>query len=305
MNVEDNAMKQGALAPVVGEFLVFLDAERGLSPRTIEAYGRDLEQLAAFLGRAGAPRLEDVSRERVLQFERWLYGRGISATSALRKMSAIRSFLAFAIREGYLEGPAPEIDAPKKPRRLPHTLSRAEVERLLEQPDAASPEGLRDRAMLELMYAAGLRVSEAVGLEIDNLSLDDRLVRCRGKGNKERLVPFHERAAAWLREYLRVSRPELLGGGQSRRLFVAAGGRPVTRFFVWERIQGYADRAGLRHVSPHTLRHSFATHLLQGGADLRAIQEMLGHASIATTQIYTAVDNRHLADTFQRCHPRA
>jgi integrase/recombinase XerD len=217
----------------------------------------------------------------------------------------VRSFLAFARREGYLEGPAPEIEPPKKPRRLPRTLTAEQVARLLEGPDTGTPEGLRDRALLELMYASGLRVSEVVGLREAAVSLEERTVRPFGKGSKERVVPFHQRAAGWLRRYRETARPALLAGAAAEALFVRAGGGPLTRQGVWERIRQLAAGAGLPPIHPHMLRHSFATHLLRGGADLRAIQTMLGHASIATTQIYTAVDDSHLAGVFRRCHPRA
>jgi integrase/recombinase XerD len=297
-------MASDELGRTIEEFLTFLQAERGLSPRTVEAYGGDLRQLAEFLRAGGTVGLGGVTRERVIAFEGQLYRRGIKASSAARKVSAIRSFLGFAHREGYVDT-RPEIDAPKKPRRLPKVLGTAEMEALLDQPDTSRAEGLRDRALLELIYASGLRVSEAVGLRTDRVSLDDRLVRAYGKGSKERVVPFHARAAGWLRRYREEARPLLLGERSSVLFFVAAGGRPLTRQEVWERVRNFAQQAGLPRTSPHTLRHSFATHLLQGGADLRAIQEMLGHASISTTQVYTAVDDSHLAATFRRCHPRA
>src|SRR5262245_57496710 len=273
------------LADAVEEFLVFLKAERGLSPRTLDAYGRDLRQLAVFLAPEGKASVSDLTRERVFAWEARLYRRGIGAASVSRKVSAIRSFLAFAQREGFLEGPRPEIDAPKKPRRLPKVLSRAEVEQLLAQPDVATAEGLRDRALLELMYASGLRVSEVAALGRDAVSLEDRLVTPFGKGSKERVVPFHQRAAGWLRRYLEEARPQLEADCSGKTFFVGAGGAPLTRQAIWERIRRFARSAGLPPVHPHMLRHSFATHLLQGGADLRAIQELLGHASIATTQI--------------------
>ena len=215
-----------------------------------------------------------------------------------------RKILAFVrrYREEGLEGMG---DRPSRPRRLPRALTRAEVERLLAQPDPDTPHGLRDRAILELLYACGLRVSELLGLTLDGVLTEQRLVRAFGKGSRERLVPVHARALAWVERYRAEARPLLLGGGNSDRLFLRDGGRPLSRQEVWASLRRYGAAAGLRGVSPHVLRHSFATHLLQGGADLRAIQEMLGHASIATTQIYTAVDGSHLARTFRDCHPRA
>lgn len=298
-------MPDERIATVVREFLGFLRAERGLSPRTIEAYGVDLVQLSEFARKRGCQFVSEVGRELVFAFEGELFRNGIGASSVARKISAIRSFLAFAYREGYLGHGLPEIDSPRKPKRLPKMLSREDIARLLEEPNVETPEGLRDRALLELMYASGLRVSEAVGLSCDAVSLDDRLVRPLGKGSKERLVPFHDGARDWLRRYQQTARPCLAAGSRSPRFFLAPGGRPMTRLDVWRRVTTYADRAQIPHVSPHTLRHSFATHLLQGGADLRSIQEMLGHASIATTQLYTAVDDSHLTATFRQFHPRA
>ncbi len=293
------------LGQAIGEYLTFLQVERGLSPRTLEAYGRDLRQLAAYLAASGRGGVGDVTRETVFGFEARLHREGVGARSVARKVSAIRTFLAFARREGYLEGAAPDIEAPKVPRRLPKLLSREDVEALLGAPNVGTPEGLRDRALLELLYASGLRVSEVAGLRCEAVDLEARLVRPLGKGSKERLVPFHTRAEEWLRRYLQVSRPLLAGGEKRGEFFLAPGARPLSRQVIWARVRGYAQRAGLPPVHPHVLRQSFATHLLQGGADLRAIQEMLGHASITTTEVYTAVDDRHLVATFRKCHPRA
>ena len=290
---------------IVREFLEHLEAERGLSPRTLAAYGSDLREMAAALAARGIRDLAAVTPAIWLALPAQLNRPGLAATTVARRISAVRSFLAFARREGYLPHEPPELPAPRRPRRLPRALTRAEVERLLAQPDPDTPHGLRDRAMLELLYACGLRVSELLGLTLDGVLTEQRLVRAFGKGSRERLVPVHARALAWVERYRAEARPLLLGGGNSDRLFLRDGGRPLSRQEVWASLRRYGAAAGLRGVSPHVLRHSFATHLLQGGADLRAIQEMLGHASIATTQIYTAVDGSHLARTFRDCHPRA
>ncbi|MBI3909933.1 MAG: tyrosine recombinase XerD [Armatimonadetes bacterium] len=292
----------------IGEFLEYLQAERGLSPRTLEAYGTDLRQAAAVLKERGVEAFPQLRAADLLAIPARLQKRGLSPATVARRISALRTFLAFAQREGYLPRDIPELPVPKRPRRLPRALAAAEVERLLAQPDTETPTGLRDRAALELLYACGLRVSELVGLTPERISAaptGSGLVRAFGKGAKERLVPAHAAALAWVRRYREEARPVLLAGRQCAALFVRDGGQPMTRQDVWMLARRYATAAGLRGVSPHVLRHSFATHLLQGGADLRAIQEMLGHANIATTQIYTAVDGSHLARTFRKCHPRA
>jgi integrase/recombinase XerD len=300
------ASRKSAMERWAADFIDALRGERGLSPNTTAAYGRDLAQFCRFLREAGVAEPGEISTGTVLTFQARLVRDGLAASSIARKISAVRTFLAFVCREGGMERPLADLETPKKERRLPSVLSTSEVERLLAQPDTTTPEGLRDRAMLELLYATGLRVSELVGLRPENVRLSAGFVRCMGKGSKERVVPFGSQAARWVQKYLEEARPRHDAAGTAAQLFLTARGGAVTREAFWERIRDYARAAGIRRkVSPHTLRHSFATHLLQGGADLRSIQEMLGHADIATTQIYTRVDDSHLARVFQRCHPRA
>ncbi len=291
----------------LGDFRDYLRAERGLSPNTLEAYTRDLRELGAFLGERGVT-LDRLGREDLFAFEARLQRLGRKATSVARKLSAVKMFLRFVHREGLRPEEPPEVEAPKLPRKLPHALTREEVLALLAAPDTDHPEGLRDRAMLELLYACGLRVSELVSLRPGDVRAEEGVVRCVGKGSKERLVPVGRAAVRWVARYAEEVRPLFApeSAGKEAPLFLMDGGTPVSRTWLWARIREYAAQAGLRnHVSPHTLRHSFATHLLAGGADLRAIQEMLGHADIGTTQIYTQVDDSHLSQTFRKFHPRA
>jgi len=289
------------------EFRDYLRAERGLSPHTLAAYGRDLAEFAAFLRERGVG-LDALSRDDLFAFQARLQRLKRKATSVARKLSAVKMFLRFAVREGLRATDPPEVESPRLPRSLPRVLTREEVARLLAAPEVEHPEGLRDRAMLELLYAAGLRVSELVGLRLGDIRPEDGLVRALGKGSKERLVPVAAAALNWVERYLHDSRPLLANAVPEPGpwLFLTERGEAVSRSTFGQRVREYALAAGVPgKVSPHTLRHSFATHLLAGGADLRAIQEMLGHADIGTTQIYTHVDDSHLARTFRECHPRA
>lgn len=289
------------------DFQDYLRAERGLSPNTLAAYTADLQELQVQLDERGTT-LESLSRDDLFAYEARLRRLGRKPTSVARKLSAVKTFLTFAYREGYRKAAPPEVEGPKLPRSLPHVLTREDMVRLLQAPDTDSPVGLRDRAMLELLYATGLRVSELVSLKPADLELAEGVVRCFGKGRKERIVPVAQAAVRWVRRYLEEVRPVLAAAGrhQAEALFLTDAGAGLTRTAFWALVREYAGRAGISaHVSPHTLRHSFATHLLAGGADLRAIQEMLGHADIGTTQIYTHVDDSHLAHTFRSFHPRA
>ncbi|HEU4754841.1 MAG TPA: site-specific tyrosine recombinase XerD, partial [Armatimonadota bacterium] len=291
--------------PAIQEFRDHLRGERGLSPHTVAAYQRDLAEAAAFFRDRGVA-LPDLEREELFAFVARLQRLGRKETSIARKLSALKMFLRFAYREGLRRAEPPEVESPKLPRSLPAVLSRRDVEALLAAPDVSEPEGLRDRAMLELLYASGLRVSELVGLAPGDVRADEGLVRCLGKGSKERLVPVGAAALQWIRRYRIEALPELAARAEPERLFINPGGGAVSRTAFWRRIRGYALAAGIAgKVSPHTLRHSFATHLLAGGADLRAIQEMLGHADIGTTQIYTHVDDSRLGQVFRQFHPRA
>jgi len=290
----------------VQAYLASLRLERGLSENTVQAYRRDLWQFVDFLEEIGGHLFCAGPRE-FLAYEARLMKRGLKPSSICRKLSAIHGFQQFAYREGELQELPGTADRPRLGRRLPKSLTAEEIARLLAAPAVDTPEGLRDRAMLELMYGCGLRVTELVELPLSGLHMQGQVVRCVGKGNKERIVPVGDEALAWAARYLERSRPALMGKRSgTTRLFVQAGGTAMNRIRFWSRLKQYATQAGIsKNVTPHMLRHSFATHLLGGGADLRAIQEMLGHASIATTQIYTHVDEHGLGQVFRRCHPRA
>ena len=288
-------------AAALEEFLDYLTLERGLSPNTTAAYHRDVAAHLAFLEQQGSPDLAAVDQSALIRYLEALRRQGMAAATSMRKLSALKSFYRYHHREGRLPAdPTAHLEAPVLRRRLPATLTLEEVERLLAAPDLARPQGRRDRAMLELLYASGLRVSELVGLERHQLNLQVGILRCVGKGSKERIVPVGSHAQQAVEAYLATR------ADHSPCLFVGRAGRPLSRVGFWKLIKRYAVRAGIHsHISPHVLRHSFATHLLERGADLRAIQEMLGHASISTTQVYTHVSTDHLKEVYQGTHPRA
>ena len=286
-------------------YLDHLAVERGLSRASVAAYGDDLRGFGRWLAtcRLCADSLDRAGLSRYLKF---LRARGLSAKSAARSLSALRGFYAFAAAHlGYARDPTADIGSPRVGLALPRTLSESEVLRLLAAPDVGNPLGLRDRAMLELLYASGLRVSEIVKLPRDAADLSEGILRVVGKGGRERLVPFGGTARDWLARYLEEVRP-----AQDRRgsadLFLSARGGAMTRQRFWQLIEGYGRKAGIRsRLTPHRLRHSFATHLLEHGADLRALQMMLGHADISTTQIYTHVSRSRLRTVYDKYHPRA
>jgi integrase/recombinase XerD len=293
------------------DFLGYLEFERGLSRNTLEAYRSDLLQLGSFLERRDVGVL-DVSHSDLAGFLDELAagaeGRPpVSAATIQRKAACLRSFYRHLRREGALDhDPTADLRAPRKSQRLPHVLTRGEIARLLATPRGTDPATLRDRALLELMYACGLRASEATGLQIGDLDLRHGVLRTRGKGSKERLVPVGRQAITAVRAYLDRGRPALVGVRDQPRLFVNQRGGELTRQGLYKIVQRHARAAGLEgKMSPHTLRHTFATHLLAGGCDLRAVQEMLGHADIATTQIYTHLSAERLKDVYFRAHPRA
>ncbi|MTD43022.1 site-specific tyrosine recombinase XerD [Conexibacter sp. W3-3-2] len=300
-----------ALEHHVLDFLAYLEFERGLSRNTLEAYRSDLLQLGAYLGRIGVGVLQ-AEHQHLSGFLHDLAtgseGRPPVAPATIqRKAACLRSFYRHLRRENLLQSdPTAELRAPKKSQKLPQVLSRDEITQLLAAPRGSTPGALRDRALLELMYACGLRASEAVGLEVRDVDLDAGVLRARGKGNKERLVPIGREAIHATRAYLARSRPVLVGLGDEPHLFVNQRGTGLTRQGLYKIVQRHARAAGLHgRMSPHTLRHTFATHLLAGGCDLRALQEMLGHADIATTQIYTHLSAERLRDVYFRAHPRA
>ena len=286
-------------------YLDHLAVERGLSPASVAAYRSDLAAFGRFLAekRLNAARAGRADLGRYLSSVR---ARGLSARSASRALSAVRGFYGFAIAHlGFSEDPTADVGNPRVGLALPKALGEAEVEALLQAPDTATPLGLRDRAMLELLYASGLRVSEIVGLPREGVDLGERMLRVTGKGGKQRLVPFGKSAARWLERYLEAARPGL-DRNRSPHLFLSARAAAMTRQRFWQLIEAYGRAAGIRgRLTPHSLRHSFATHLLEHGADLRALQMMLGHADISTTQIYTQVSRSRLRRVYDEFHPRA
>jgi integrase/recombinase XerD len=293
-------------AYLVERFGDFLSLERGHSPRTIEAYRRDVARLAAFATARGASAPAGVTPGMLREFVYHLKDLGLAPTSIRRGISAVRTWYRFLLAEGVVrEDPSERLDTPARWRTLPEVLSVAEVEKLLAAPSLDEPLCFRDRAMLELGYGAGLRVSEWIGLAVRDVLLEDQLVRVFGKGGKERLVPIGRAAIGATAVYLRELRPTLERGSGKGILFLNARGTPLSRMGAWKILRKYVEQAGITTpTSPHTLRHSFATHLLEGGADLRAVQEMLGHADIATTQLYTHVDREYLRQVHRQYHPR-
>ena len=288
-------------------FLSHLRLEKGLARNSVEAYGRDLGRYLGDLAGQGISEPGEVCREHLQAHLGHLLQAGVGPRSQARALSAIRSFHRLLVAERIApQDPTENVSSPRPGRRLPKLLSGQEVERLLAAPDPRKAAGRRDRAMLELLYATGLRVSELVSLSVNDVHLETRTVLARGKGSKERLVPLGAPAGEAIRLYLSSARERLLAGRRSRDLFVTPRGRRMTRQGFWKLLARHARAAGIaRPVSPHQLRHSFATHLLAGGADLRAVQAMLGHADVATTQIYTHVEREQVKRLYQKHHPRA
>lgn len=300
-------MKESALDTTLDAFIDYLAVEKGLSRNTIQAYGRDLAKYLDTLEDLGirtADRIEDESVEYHLAR---MSRRGLQASSRARNISAIRQFHLFLQREGLLgDGVGADFTSPKRARRIPRVLSIRQVESLLEQPDVSTPIGMRDRAMLELCYGAGLRVSELCGLPLEAFVEGEPLLVVRGKGGKQRVVPYGRHAARAVDRYIERARPVLRGPAATNAVFLNARGRPISRVGFYKKLRAYAADAGIPvGISPHILRHCFATHLLQGGADLRYVQELLGHSDISTTQIYTSVDTRHIIEVHRAFHPRA
>jgi len=293
---------------MVDRFLEHLRVERRLSEHTLESYARDLAGLAAYAESTGQS-LEALDRGALEAYVRRQMTRGLSPRSVARSVAAIRSFYRFLVLERRLDrNPADDLQSPRAWPALPKFLSLEDVDTLLAQPDVSSPRGVRDRAMLELLYATGMRVSELVTLRAADVHVADQYVTCIGKGNKERVIPMGEQAADWVRRYQATARADLVGrlkGRATPRLFVNARGGPLSRVGFWKILKAYGRQANLpRVLSPHVVRHSFATHLLERGADLRAIQLMLGHADLSTTQIYTHVLEARLRAVYTRFHPR-
>ena len=293
-------------SPEFDEYLDYLRVERRLAGNSMESYTRDLGRLAGFAAGEGC-RVGQLSRAQLEEFVRVLLSDGLSPRSVARSVASLRGYFRYLVREGRLAAsPADDLRAARPWPALPKYLSPEDVDRLLQQPDAATPCGVRDRALIEVLYATGLRVSELVGLRAADVNLSAGYLTCTGKGGKQRLVPVGDEAASWLRRYQQDGRLQLLRGRTSPRVFVNVRGGPLSRVGFWKVLKGYARQAGLRNdVSPHVLRHSFATHLLDRGADLRAIQMMLGHADLSTTQIYTHVMETRMRTIYDRFHPRA
>ena len=296
-------MSQAAEIALVERFLDALWTERGLADNTLQSYRTDLHALVRWVGEAKVS-IRDAGPSHLMRFIASY--RTASARSTARRLSTLRRFYQYLVRERFIEhDPSAGIPAPKLGRSLPKSLTEDEVERLLQAPDVEIPLGLRDRTMVEMMYAAGLRVSELVRLEGAQVNPRQGVLRVTGKGNKDRLVPLGEEAAYWLERYLKQSRPQLLGPRSSSFLFVTGRGTPMTRQAFWYLIKRYAARAGIeKALSPHTLRHAFATHLLNHGADLRVVQMLLGHSNISTTQIYTHIARARLKALHATHHPR-
>jgi integrase/recombinase XerD len=285
-------------------FLDHLKVERGASAHTVVAYHRDLQLAASFFKGIGIAEWQDLLPDHLIRFESSL-GAPLARTTAQRRVSSLRSLLKFLKRNG--QGPTTDLPSTggfRKPKRLPKALPLDQLERMLNLPDVTKPSGLRERALMELIYGAGLRVSEACELERADLDLEQRSVRVTGKRGKTRHVPLPEQTVQWISRYLEEGRPQLVKR-PSGRVFISDTGRDLLRQRVYERLRHYSEAAGLQHVSPHTLRHTYAVHLLRGGADLRVVQELLGHESIATTQVYTELDLDEVRQKYRKAHPRA
>jgi integrase/recombinase XerD len=285
-------------------FLTYLRVERGLAANTLSAYRNDLKKLSKFASARGK-NLLSLQPADLATFVKQLHGAGLGPKSVARALVAVRGFYKFLIQDGHLRlDPTADLEAPRAWQSLPRFLASYEVERLLSRPDVSTETGLRDKAMLEILYATGLRVSELVGLTPANLNLDLGFVRVRGKGGKERVVPLGRPAVEWTRKYVAV-RSRVERTKSERALFLTEKLHPLTRQDFWRIIVSYGESAGIGHITPHLLRHSFATHLLENGADLRSVQMMLGHSDISTTQIYTHITNERLREIYKKFHPRA
>ncbi|KKB36435.1 site-specific tyrosine recombinase XerD [Bacillus thermotolerans] len=291
------------------DFVHYMVVEKGLSKNTISAYKRDLTHYLLFLNKVEqVDSLQDVTRTHIVQFLGHLKGEGKSSKTIARHVASVRAFHQFLLRDKAVDqDPSVHIEPPKMEKTLPKVLSLTEVEALLEAPDASTPFGLRDQAMLELLYATGMRVSEMTSLDLDDVHLTMGFVRCTGKGNKERIIPIGKTAIQVIESYLNTGRPRLKSKKYPEEaLFLNHHGKRLSRQGFWKILKALAKKANIeKELTPHTLRHSFATHLLENGADLRAVQEMLGHADISTTQIYTHVTKTRMKDVYSQFHPRA
>jgi len=292
---------------LIQEFIDYLGHEKGLATNTLESYSRDLKQYYGFLSGDSAASLANASQSTIVAYLMYLRKQGKATATIARRLAALKAFYQFLVKENYVvQDPTDELSSPKLERKLPKVLTVEEVERLLSQPDVTNPVGKRDKAMLELLYATGIRVSELVNLNVSDMDIREGFVRCMGKGSKERVVPMGEIAVGALKAYLDNSRLKIIADPKEKAVFVNHHGKRLTRQGFWKIVKKYGAKAQIRkEITPHTLRHSFATHLLENGADIRSVQEMLGHADISTTQIYTHVTKDRLKDVYAKSHPRA
>jgi len=297
----------------ISNFLDYLTVEKGLSQNTTEAYRNDLQQLGDFMQEEAKklgviPPWAAFNRQSMLSYLLSLRERSYAPATVARKVAAVKSFFSFMVSEGIMKAnPIEGVGSPKIGKALPKPISISQVRRLLEQPvKLAGSDAKRDRAMLELLYASGMRVSELVSLNLDDIDIEGGYIRCFGKGHKERLLPIHQQAASVVEDYIKENRSRLVHSKDERALFVNARGERLTRQGLWQILKEYAKSAELgADITPHTLRHSFATHMLNGGADLRSVQELLGHANITTTQVYTHLTTEHIRNSYEKAHPRA
>ena len=296
----------------VDQFLNYTTVERGFSPNTLAAYRNDLSQFVEFLGRYDTSLDENgswtnVDSDAVASYVLELHARGYSDTTRARKVASTKSLFNLLLDEGVIDkDPTENVSSPRVGRSLPEALTLDEIDSLLSVPNCATPESYRDRAMLEVLYASGIRVTELVSLDLDDVDLDQHFIRCMGKGSKERLIPIYHHAVEAVDEYLHEGRPSIEGPKSKQAMFLNRRGDRLTRQGMWLILKGLAEKAGIqRKITPHTLRHSFATHLLSGGAPLRHVQELLGHASITTTQVYTHLTSEHVRAEYEKSHPRA
>lgn len=297
---------KNVISILMDHFIQFISVEKGLSKSTQESYENDLKQFIEFLKKKKIESAHSITKQHLTEFFYSKKTQGTSASTLAREGATFRAFFKFLMREGYIsQNPAEILTTPKMWHLIPEVLSSQEIDKLMEQPNEKDPMGLRDKAILEFMYATGTRVSEAAHFKTSDLNMDVGYVRCLGKGNKERIIPIGSKAIRYIKKYLSQSRSKLIKKNNSEYLFVTARGTCLTRQALWQKIKKYVCCAGIKkNITPHTLRHSFATHLLAGGADLRAVQEMLGHADISTTQIYTMIDRSRLKNIHHQFHPR-
>lgn len=289
------------------DFIHYLSVEKGLASNTLESYNRDLRCFCEYLRQNGVQTLDGVTRNNIVGYLLSLQKSGKATATLSRNLASIRSFYNYLFQEKHVpDNPAAEMESPKLDKKLPRVLTTQEVDLLLEQPDQQQVTGIRDKAMLEVIYATGIRVSELMSLNTGDINLEAGFIRCTGKGSKERIIPLGSVAVRHVDRYLSAARQKLVRHNGEVSLFVNQHGKRLTRQGFWKILKKYARQAGItKDITPHTMRHSFATHLLENGADLRSVQEMLGHADISTTQIYTQVTKRKLRDVYEKTHPRA